>query len=91
MEDLMQLRKRIDEVDDQILCALNARVQICKAIGEAKQEQGLPIKDEHRENEVYKRVTQKARNLRLDPAKIEAIFREIVNMCNTVQIQKTPE
>ncbi len=85
MADLKQLRKRVDEVDEQILQALNERVKICKAIGAAKNEQKIPIKDSDRENEVYKRARKRAAELALEPDQVEAVYREIVNMCSAVQ------
>ncbi len=85
MVDLKQLRCQVDEIDEQILLALSKRVQICKAIGIAKKEQQKPIKDIKRENEVIKRVRETAQKLALDPDQIEAVYREIVNMCSAVQ------
>ncbi len=85
MVDLKQLRKRIDEVDEQILQALSERAKICKAIGAAKNEQKIPIKDADRENEVYNRVKKRAAELAIDPDQVEAVYREIVNMCSAVQ------
>jgi len=88
MADIKQLRKRIDDVDNQILNALGERVRICKAIGSAKKAQGIPIKDSDREREVYKNARHKAAKLSLDPAQVEAVYHEIVNMCSSVQEAK---
>ena len=85
MEDLTQLRKKINEVDEQILKSLEERVQICKSIGATKRKMRRPVKDSNRENEVYDRVMKKAVAFGLDPIKVGAIFREIVNMCCSVQ------
>ncbi|MDD1682944.1 MAG: chorismate mutase [Methanoregula sp.] len=85
MQDIKQLRKRVDEVDQQILLALSKRAQICRDIGAAKKEQRLPVKDPLRESEVFKHVKQKAEELALNPLKVEAVYREIVNMCSNVQ------
>ncbi len=85
MEDIQTLRKRVDEIDDQIIKALSERVKTCRAIGEAKKQQGLPVRDKSRENEVYVKVKEKAVKLGLDSAQIEALYREIVNMCSAVQ------
>jgi chorismate mutase len=85
MQDIQQLRKRIDEIDDQILQALCERAKICKAIGDAKKKQGMPVRDTSRENEVFKRVKEKSAQFALDPVQIEAVYREIVNMCSAVQ------
>ena len=85
MNDIQQLRRRIDEVDDQILAALIERIKICKAIGDVKKKQGLAIKDPDRENQVFKRIKEKSAQFTLDPVQIEAVYREIVNMCSAVQ------
>ena len=85
MDDLQKLRKHVDEIDDQILKALSERVKICKAIGDIKKKQGLAVRDTARENEFYQRVKEKSAKYALDPAQIEAVYREIVNMCSKVQ------
>ncbi len=85
MEDIKQLRKRIDEVDEQILQFLSKRKEISKSIGLVKKEHGIPIQDFPRESDVYAHVKEKAADLGLDPAQVESIYRQIVNMCSTVQ------
>lgn len=85
MDTLGHLRKKVDKIDDEILNSLSERVEICRAIGDIKKTQGLQIRDTSRENEVYKRVKAKAAESNLDLEQVEAIFREIVNMCSTVQ------
>ena len=85
MDDVKQLRKRIDEVDEQILHSLSKRTELCKSIGLVKKKQGIPIKDLPRENDVYTHIKEKAADLGLDPAQVETIYRQIVNMCSAVQ------
>jgi len=86
LEDIQALRERIDEIDVQILKALSARVDICRKIGEYKKQQGLPILDKSREQEVFSKVKDRAIEFGLKPAQIELLYREIVNMC--IEIQK---
>ena len=85
MGDLKQLRSKIDDVDDQILHLLLERVKICEAIGSAKKENALPVRDAEREAQVYRRIRERAAVLGLDSIEIEAVYREIVNMCSSVQ------
>jgi len=85
MEDIKQLRKRIDEVDEQILQFLRERTEISKSIGLVKKKHGIPIQDFPRESDVYAHVKEKAADLGLDPVQVEAIYRQIVNMCSAVQ------
>ena len=85
MENISRLRKRVDEVDEQILHSLSKRTEICKSIGLLKKQHKIPIKDLPRENDVYTHVREKAAGLGLDPVQVEAIYRKIVNMCTAVQ------
>ena len=89
MQEIRHLRKRIDEVDEQILQSLSERVEICRSIGLVKEKHGIPIQDFPRENDVYANIREKAAELGLDPAYVEAIYRQIVNMCSVVQNSKT--
>jgi 3-deoxy-7-phosphoheptulonate synthase/chorismate mutase len=85
MDEIQQLRKKVDEVDEQILNALSERAKICRTIGLVKKKKGMKIRDTPRENEVYNLVKQKAVQFHLDPLQVEAVYREIVNMCSAVQ------
>ncbi len=85
MEDIKQLRKRIDEVDEQILQSISKRIEICKSIGLVKKKHGVPIQDLPRESDVYTHIRKKAADLDLDPVQVEAIYRQIVNICSAVQ------
>jgi chorismate mutase len=85
MDEIQQLRTRIDKIDDRLLAAICERVKVCRAIGSAKRKQGLTVRDSSREDEVYKRIKQKSVALGLDSSQIAAVYREIVNMCSAVQ------
>ena len=85
MEEIRQFRRRIDEVDEQILQSLSKRAEICRSIGLVKDKHGMPIQDSPRENDVYAHIRKRASELGLDPSHIEAIYSEIVNMCSIVQ------
>ena len=85
MDDIESLREKIDAVDDQILKDIVVRMKICQAIGELKKKQRKPVHDFSREAEVFKRIKERAELNKLDPVKIERLYREIVNMCTSVQ------
>jgi chorismate mutase len=88
MQEIKQLRNRIDEVDDQILESLSERISICTSIGLIKEKHGIPIQDYPRENDVYAHIREKAAELGLDPFSVEAIYRQIVSVCSAVQASK---
>ncbi len=85
MADLNELRGEIDEIDEQILRFLTDRAKICKAIGAEKKNKILPVRDTAREKQVYAKVRAQAVKLGLNADAVEAIYREIVNMCSSVQ------
>jgi chorismate mutase len=85
MGDIKQLRREIDAIDEQIMRFLAERVKVCEAVGASKKTHGLPIQDAKREEEVFKRIRARAAELGLSPLQVEAVYREIVNMCSSVQ------
>jgi chorismate mutase len=85
MEKLKQLRKQIDATDTEILQLFAQRTEICKQVGAAKKAAGLPVRDQMRESELYSRIREQAAKLGLNPVQVEAVYREIVNMCSSVQ------
>jgi chorismate mutase len=85
MDEIQQLRKKVNEIDEQIILAMYERAKTCAAIGLIKKKKGLPIRDVTREKAVFKRVKEKAVEFHLDPLQVEAVYREIVNMCTAIQ------
>jgi len=80
MERISLLRKRIDEIDEQILHLLKERVDACRKIGMIKQEQGIPVRDRQRESEQYRRITEFASKLGLNPQDVKVVYQEIIAM-----------
>ncbi len=84
-EEIQKLRKKIDVVDENILRLLSERSEICRSIGLLKKDNSLPIIDVARENEVFANIRGKAADFALDADQVEAVYRQIVNMCSSVQ------
>jgi len=85
MEQIKQLRTKIDDVDNQILVLLQQRVEICKTIGSLKKKFSMAVQDNSRENYVYEQVKKISDRLCMDSEKIDSIYHQIVNMCSAVQ------
>ena len=85
MEEILLLRRKIDEVDSQILQLLNDRLDISKRIGTIKKKLKIPIGDPQREDEVYRHIIQKASKPGMDTSKIKEIYHEIIAMCIDTQ------
>ena len=80
MERISALRKKVDEIDEKILCFLKERVEVCESIGAIKREHGIPIRDYQREDEVYANIVRKVSELELNPQEVRAIYRKIMAM-----------
>lgn len=89
MERIQSLRKRIDEVDEQILHFLKERMEVCKVLGATKREQRIPIRDQQREEERYRHIMKRASELGLNPNEVKAVYREIIAMSMHAQESDT--
>lgn len=76
MQDINELRKFIDAIDDEILAKLNERMEFVKKIGELKQTTGTAIYRPERERAIIERLNS-FRGGSLNRAAIEAIYLEI--------------
>jgi monofunctional chorismate mutase len=56
-EQIVELRKRVDEIDQQIVKLLNQRAEIVLKIRRLKSENQLPLYDPEREEEIFEKVT----------------------------------
>ena len=64
---LTELRKRLTEVDHELIRVVAARQSIVAEIGQHKIETGAPTRDYQREREVIKMAEEDAAGLGLDP------------------------
>jgi len=80
LERILSLRRKIDEIDEQILRFLKERVEVSRSIGKMKREHGIPVRDIKRENEQYAYVMRRASELGLNQRKVKAVYREIIAM-----------
>ncbi|MFH1030187.1 MAG: chorismate mutase [bacterium] len=72
MENLEELRNKIDEVDKEIFLLLKKRFEIVKKVGEYKKANNLPIRDLKREEDIIKR---KVREIGMDKELVERMYR----------------
>ncbi|MFH1244929.1 MAG: prephenate dehydratase [Candidatus Omnitrophota bacterium] len=84
MERLEELRKRIDQIDDNILRLLNERASITLEIGALKSKKAKPSFSPYREAQVYARLEKTNKGPLQDEA-IKAIYREIMSAALSLQ------
>ncbi len=81
---LEECRRRIDELDLQLLETLNERTRVVEKIGQAKQVLKLPIYEPKREDQVYANVTGHNRGP-LPAESLKRIFERIIDEMRTLQ------
>ncbi|HHX14662.1 MAG TPA: chorismate mutase [Fibrobacter sp.] len=75
--DIFHWRKKIDALEDEIVVLLNQRASYAVEIGKIKQEQGIPVLDSSREEEILARVASKTKGP-FSSDSIRAIFKAIM-------------
>lgn len=68
--EIEDIRRMIDRIDSEIVRLLEERMELCRAIGEAKRRRGAPLRDPAREREVIGRS-----------GRFRDVFRVIVDLC----------
>lgn len=78
-EQLPQLRRRIDDIDQQLVHLLAERFAITHEVGLIKKTQGMPAVDPERELRQTERIVQLARSSGLDEAFAIRFLRTIID------------
>jgi chorismate mutase/prephenate dehydratase len=84
---LLELRKQIDSIDNELLKLLNRRMEIVRKVGELKNTSNAPVYRPEREKEIIKRLSEISKNENgiLGYDEIEAIFLEIFAISRTLE------
>ena len=84
-EEIGELRKEINRLNEEIIEKLAKRVEVAVRIGAVKRRHGRPIVDRSREEKVYEQIRKLARRRGLDAEGVERVFREIIRLCTEAQ------
>jgi chorismate mutase len=81
VKEIDELRRRIDELDEQLVRLLNARASCALEVGRVKQEVGIEIYQPSRETEVLRHVQActTAMGGPLSPAALARLFERIID------------
>jgi chorismate mutase len=74
LSEIEAVRKKIDEIDRQILELVKCRLDLVREIVEIKRRKNLPLTDTAREMEIVKRAKEAAKSLGIDPAFAESLM-----------------
>ena len=86
-ERVRELRERVDEVDRELIRALNERASIVQEIMAIKAEAGTPVYDPKREEEILQRVMEMNPGPIYDSS-MRDIFELILHRIRDMEIQR---
>ena len=82
--DISDWRKKIDELDEQIVALISKRAEAAKAIGELKRRTELPVYEPGREQVVFDHV-RAVNPGPLADAEILHVYERIIDVMRTLQ------
>ncbi len=86
-EKVRELRERVDEVDRELIRALNERARIVQEIMALKAEAGSPVYDPKREEEILQKVVEMNTGPIYDSS-MRDIFEMILHRIRDLEIQR---
>lgn len=78
-------RKKLDEIDADLLELLAKRMSLIETLAEYKKYNKLPIMDMKRESQVLKKLSEMAKKKKLNPEFVEKIFVQILDESKRIQ------
>ena len=81
---ILQLRNKIDDLDEEIIQLLKKRMRISKEVGKLKEKLDIPVEDKSRENEIIERLTTQA-GKNLSEEQLVRIFTAVFKSSKQVQ------
>jgi chorismate mutase len=82
--DISDWRKKIDDLDEQIVSLISQRAEAAKAIGELKKTADLPVYEPNREQNVFDHV-RAANPGPLADTEIQHVYERIIDVMRTLQ------
>jgi len=82
---LIEIRKKIDFLDNELIKIITKRMSLMPKIAQIKKEEGLSTFDADREIYLLADRMQVAKELGLDPKMIEKIFKILLNGSRKIQ------
>ncbi|HTH52541.1 MAG TPA: chorismate mutase [Edaphobacter sp.] len=82
--EISDWRRKIDEVDEQIVRLVNQRAEAALAIGQLKQKSDLPVYEPNREKDVFDHV-RRSNPGPLSDTEVIDIYERIVDVMRAIQ------
>lgn len=79
--DLVELRRRIDRLDERLLALIAERCELVKEVQDLKRANGLPVRSPVREAEMFERARSLAQRLRVPDEGAVAVLKAAMRCC----------
>jgi chorismate mutase len=79
MEGLNEFRQQLNELDDRIVELIAKRIAICRQVAQYKQQNGIPMMQPTRVEQVKNRCADKAAQRAVDPDFIRSLYSLIID------------
>ncbi len=76
-EGIVQLRKQIDQLDNQVMDILSKRMRVCREIGQYKKEHNMTVLQAHRYNEILDKRGAQGSLFGMDAIFVKKVFEAI--------------
>ena len=84
MENINELRLKIDVIDSKLVLLINKRATIAKLIGDLKKKNKIAIIQEEREKIIYEHVENHSKIINKED--IDKIWKVIIEVCRKIEI-----
>lgn len=85
MEELAELRKEIDQIDEELLNLIARRLTVVKKIGDIKRKLQKPIVDTKREKEKIEVLANKGKKYKLTKETISTIWQTLFEVAYNIE------
>ncbi len=82
---LKDLRKKLDEVDKELVDVIAKRIAIIPEVAEVKKEEGIPRSDPEREKRILEAKRELAEEKGISPDVVEDIFQRLIQESHVIE------
>jgi chorismate mutase len=86
--DLQEVRRRIDDVDRQMVALLARRGQLVGDVVRYKRSHHMGVVDRRREDEMLARIAEVAKEAGLDPRVAQQVLRTVIDSFTLLEVEE---
>jgi isochorismate pyruvate lyase len=88
MTELLDIRKRIDDVDRRLVSLLGERARLVEGVVHYKRAHHMAVVDRGREDEMLARIAEVAKEEGVDPRVVQQVLRTIIDGFTLLEVEE---